>query len=71
MLAFLLDIVKVPEVSTNHLHFFFTVLLMIFESHTGVVLANTFQEMLERFGLEEKVKSFFFFISNQMSNTIY
>ena len=44
---------------------------MIFESHTGVVLANTFQEMLERFGLEEKVKSFFVLISNQMSDTIY
>jgi hypothetical protein len=28
---------------------------MVFESHTGVVMANAFQEMLERFGLQEKV----------------
>lgn len=30
---------------------------MISESHTGVVLAKAFQEMLERFGLEEKIHS--------------
>ncbi len=55
MLTFLLDIVEVPKVGfptslNTHL------LLMIFESHTGMVLANAFQEMLERFGLEEKVQ---------------
>jgi hypothetical protein len=37
MLAFLLDIIKVPE------------------SHTGVVLAKAFQQMLEAFGLQDQV----------------
>ncbi len=55
MLVFLLDIVEVPKVGFPtflNIH----LLLMIFESHTGVVLANAFQEMLECFGLEEKVQ---------------
>jgi hypothetical protein len=56
MLAFLLDIVEVPEVRfpISPCMFF---LLMLFKSHTGVVMANAFQDMLERFGLQEKVKS--------------
>jgi hypothetical protein len=39
MLAFLLDIIEVPE------------------SHTGVALARAFQNMLETFGLEHRVRS--------------
>jgi len=39
MLAFLLDIIKVPE------------------SHTGVALAKAFQQMLETFGLQDRVCS--------------
>jgi hypothetical protein len=31
---------------------------MVFKSHTGVVMANVFHDMLERFGLQEKVKHF-------------
>ncbi|HEX4019504.1 MAG TPA: hypothetical protein VHX63_00025 [Acidobacteriaceae bacterium] len=54
MLAFLLDIVEVPEV---RLFLQFILFLMVFESHTGIVLANAFQGMLERFGLEEKILS--------------
>jgi hypothetical protein len=38
MLAFLLDIVEVPE------------------SYNGLVLANTFQKILKRYGLEKKVR---------------
>jgi hypothetical protein len=39
MLAFLLDIIEVPE------------------SHTGVALAKAFQQMLETFGLQDRVRS--------------
>jgi hypothetical protein len=39
MLAFLLDIIEVPE------------------SHTGVALAKAFQQMLETFGLQDRVHS--------------
>ena len=39
MLAFLLDIVKLPE------------------SHTGIALAKAFQQMLETFGLQDRVRS--------------
>jgi hypothetical protein len=66
MLSFLLDFVEVPEVS--YLTACFTILLMVFESHTGVVLANVFQEMLERFGLEEKVTFFFSLSSTSSTN---
>jgi hypothetical protein len=54
MLAFLLDIVEVPEVRIS-IHACMFLLLMLFKSHTGVVMANAFQDMLERFGLQEKV----------------
>ena len=60
MLAFLLDFVKVPEVRFLFLLLLYF-LLMVFESHTGVVLANAFQDMLECFGLEEKVEAHFLF----------
>jgi len=39
------------------------VLLMIFESHTGVVLANTFKKCWSALDWRRRVKSFFFFIS--------
>ena len=39
-LAFLLDIIEVPE------------------SHTGVALAKAFQQMLEAFGLQDRVRHF-------------
>jgi len=35
---------------------------MKFELHTGVVMANTFQEMLELFGLQDKVKQIIYCI---------
>jgi hypothetical protein len=55
MLAFLLDFVEVPEVRFLFSYLSLFLLLMVFESHTGVVMANSFQDMLERFGLQEKV----------------
>jgi hypothetical protein len=55
MLAFLLDFVEVPEVCYL-LAAIVSSRLTVFKSHTGVVLANAFQQMLERFGLEEKVR---------------
>jgi len=57
MLSFLLDFVKVPEVNVSYLLLLQTfLLLMKFESHTGIVMANTFQEILECFGLQDNVK---------------
>jgi hypothetical protein len=50
MLAFLLDVAELPEV--------FSVISITntpFQSHTGVAMANAFQDMLERFGLTEKI----------------
>jgi hypothetical protein len=53
MLSFLIDIIKLLEVriitaTTNHTNIFF-------QSHTGVAMANAFQEMLELFGLTDKI----------------
>lgn len=58
MLGFLLDIVEVAEVRFFYLLFVYSQ-LMVFESHTGVVLAKAFQAMLERFELQEKVRVLF------------
>jgi hypothetical protein len=55
MLVFLLDFVKVPKVRFPICHCT-SLLLMLFKSHIGIVMTNAFQDMLERFGLQEKVK---------------
>jgi endonuclease IV len=59
MLAFLLDVIEVPEVRFPICHCTF-LLLMLFKSHTGIVMANAFQDMLERFELQEKVKLYLY-----------
>ena len=63
MLSFLLDFVEVPEVNLFYLLLLQTFLLPLkFELHTGVVMANAFQEMLECFGLQDKVRQIIYLV---------
>jgi len=53
MLAFLLNIAKLPEVCYSYYNNLS--LLIFFQSHTGVVMANAFQVMLKQSGLSKKI----------------
>jgi len=53
MLAFLLDIAELPEVCYSYYNNLS--LLIFFQSHTGVVMANAFQVMLKQSGLSKKI----------------
>ena len=65
MLSFLLDFVEVPEVNLFYLLLLQTFILPLkFELHIGVVMANAFQEMLEHFGLQDKVRQLYIYSSS-------
>jgi hypothetical protein len=53
MLAFLLDIAELPEVYYSYYNNLS--LLIFFQSHTGVAMANAFQAMLKQSGLSKKI----------------
>jgi hypothetical protein len=57
MLAFLLDMVEIPEVS-YFLMLLLSTYLSLIQSHSGVTMALAFQRMLERFGLQDRVLAF-------------
>jgi hypothetical protein len=57
MLCFLLDIIKVPEVSYLS-HSSPVAGTDMFQSHTGTALAHSFQQMLEWFSLKGKILTF-------------
>ena len=58
MLAFLLDVVEVPEVRAYSCVRFPELMLPLPQSYSGANLAAAFQAMLERFGLKNKILAF-------------
>ena len=55
MISFLLDIVELPEVHSLLLKYKIHNTDNFLQSHTGATMANAFQDMLNRFGLTEKI----------------
>jgi hypothetical protein len=56
MLAFLLDIVEVAEVTCSHLSWLHVLMFFfIYQSHFGPALAKAFQDMLSHFEITDKV----------------
>ena len=57
LLAFVLDIIEVPEVRLLvHTTYSTNVHLLVLQSHTGEALARAFHDMLVKHGLTDKVR---------------
>ena len=58
MLAFLLDMVEIPEVMSYAVTVCQSTYLSLIQSHSGVTMALAFQHMLKRFRLQDRVLAF-------------